>query len=104
VNEDFFSADDRFAVRIAGMVDEAGIPSPGPDRSVDHRFLVEGEEKGVMSLHPGVVVPTIGFAIADPLPRVLHDARSFSDVTRRENSAAMDRRIPNYVQGLAPIS
>ena len=104
VDEDLFSGDNRFAIRIAGMVDEACIPSAGRDRAVDYRFLVEGEEKGVMSLHTGVVVAPVGFAIADPLTGVLYDARSRADVTRRENAAAVDRRIANYVQRLAPVS
>jgi len=50
-----------------------------------------------------VVVAPVGFAIADPLPGVLDDARSLADVTRRENAAAVDRRIANYVKGLTPV-
>jgi hypothetical protein len=86
------------------MVDEARIPSASRDRAVDHSFLVEGEEKSVMSLHADVVVAPIGFAIADSLAGVLNDAGSLADVTRREDAAAVDRRIANYVQRLAPVS
>lgn len=90
VDEDLLPGNDCLAVGIAGVIDEARIPSTDRWRSVDHGSLIERKEKGVVALHLRVVVSAIGFVVVDPLSSVLEDPRSFADVAGRKNSSAVD--------------
>jgi hypothetical protein len=103
MNEDLLVADYRLAVRVAGVIDVAGITAASRDRSVDHRFPVQSEEKSVVTLHSGVVVAAIRFGIADPFALVLQNSGSLSNESKREYAAPVNPRAANDIKGLSPI-
>src|ERR1051325_4618007 len=90
VNPDLAAADLRFAVGVAGMIDEDRFVSP--DRAVDHLPLVQDEEKRVVAPHRVLLIPAIGLGIRDLLASVLDDPRSFRDILNREGADALNRR------------
>src|SRR6185503_2589364 len=60
VDKNLLAGDDRFTVGIARVVDEAGVATARRNCAVDDRVLVEGEQEGMVALHPAVVVAAVG--------------------------------------------
>src|SRR5256885_9308776 len=69
---DMSALDERIAIRITGVIDEACVVSI--ERGVDDPFAVQREQKGVMTLVPLIRISAIGLGIADLLADVLDDA------------------------------
>ncbi len=97
VDVDSLRPDYRFAIGVAGVIDVARVSSARGNRAVDHRFLVEVEEKGVVALHRGVVVPPIRLPVAYSLPLVLDNSGAPSNPPRGEYTTPMNVRGANYV-------
>ena len=97
VDVDSLAANYRFAIGVAGVVDVARVTSTGGDGAVDHRFLVEGEEEGVMALHSGVVIAPIRLPVADSLTLVLDNSSALSNATRSKHATSMNVRAANDV-------
>src|SRR5690348_17127003 len=47
----------------------------------------------MMLTHGLIVVPPIGFGVADLLARILDDARAFWDIRQRERAESVNRRL-----------
>src|SRR5690606_20961713 len=79
----------RLAVRVARVVDPAGIVAA--PAAVDHRLVINGEEEGVVRLDV-VVVAAVGLFPTDPFAPVLDQARALGDAARGEHALAVDLR------------
>jgi hypothetical protein len=90
VDEDLLVRYDRFAIGVAGVIDEAGVAATPLDGAIYHRFLVERKKKGMMALHLRVVVAPIGLVVIDALAGVLDNLRPFPYPASRENSPAVN--------------
>ena len=76
------------AVRIARVIDEAGIVTV--ECGVDDPFAAQREQKGVM---PGVAlvgIAPIGLHVADLLAGVLDEAGPLRNILARERSEALN--------------
>lgn len=71
VNPDPVIVDYRFAVGIAGVIYEAG--NVAPDIPVDAVVVVEGEEKGMVTRHPVLVIPLVRLVVVDLFAGVFDD-------------------------------
>lgn len=83
----------RFAVRIAGMIDEARFISA--DRGVDHLFLI---------IEPEIISALVVDLFRDARPEnaspgVFNNARTFADRLRGKNAAAVNARSPDRQSG-----
>src|SRR6476469_7799527 len=96
VNPDLPVLDHRLTVGIAGMIDQPRIVAV--NRAIDDRFLVEREEKSVVTLHVLVIVPAVGFLVRDPLARVFDDSLPRTNSSLRKNSASLNFRLPNFIK------
>src|ERR1700722_8612626 len=82
--------DQRLAVRVAGMVDEARIVAI--DAAVDHHAAIDDEQECVVVANVLVLVAPVGLAVRQPVAEVLDDARALADAAQGEDSAAMHAR------------
>src|SRR3954468_3536014 len=76
-DEDPFPIVDRFAVRLARVIDEARLVPV--HRSVDARLVVDREEERMMAVHLLVVVSLVRGLPRDALAEILDDARALLD-------------------------
>jgi YbgC/YbaW family acyl-CoA thioester hydrolase len=83
------AADDhRLAVRITGVVDVRRLVAT--DGAVDAGIVIEREEEGVMTVHRGVIVASIGLVVVDALAGVLDDARPLANAPHGEGAPTLD--------------
>ncbi|HLA14175.1 MAG TPA: hypothetical protein VJZ25_04050 [Gemmatimonadaceae bacterium] len=54
-----------------------------------------------MTLHPGLIVPAVGFVVIDTLAGVLDDPRALTDAAGGEDAAAVDVGGADDVEGIA---
>src|SRR5205823_1004313 len=84
INPDSGVLDDRFAVRVARMIDQARVVAAAV--SIDTSLLVEREEISVVAPHALVIVPAICFLVADSFSGILDDLLARSYAPFRKNT------------------
>src|ERR1700694_1893844 len=92
--------DQRFAVRLAGVIHEARLVAI--DAGVDHGVRVDDEQEGVVVARILAVVTTIRFRMRDALAPVLDDACAARDAPRGKHTQAVQARIAHLDQRRQP--
>src|ERR1700722_3768297 len=82
--------DQRLAVRVAGMVDEARIIAI--DAAVDHHAAIDDEQECVVVANVLVLVAPVSLAVRQPVAQVLDDTRALADAAQGKHTTAMHAR------------
>ena len=99
VYKDALLLDDRFAVRVAGMIDQTS--RVGTHVSIDTCLVVEREEEGVMTRHLLFIVPSVRLVVRDSRPRVFDDLLTWPNPPRCEYASPLDFRFANLKEPAA---
>ena len=87
----------RLAIRIAGMIDVAGLVSA--HAGIDHRPCIHGEQKRVVVVRALVLVALIRLSMTHAVARVLDDGGAFADAAQGKYTVSMNGGMAHLEQG-----